>query len=112
MKFNNYNFQGPFSNVEEIRDEAGIYVVLSLCPDSLPVVLDVGESGWNQPQGQGIKRRLRGHKRRHCWEEHRGDGKIAFSVLYVPDGSRRLEIEKELRLFYHPPCGTDPPSWQ
>jgi len=111
MKLASFNFSGPFTDADEIREEAGVYVVLSLRPQRSPAVLDVGESGWNWLQGQGVRSRLRSHERKLCWEKYRGDGNIAFVVLYEPNGDRRLEIEKTLRQSYHPPCGTEPPSW-
>ena len=111
MKLGSFDFEGPYTNTDNIREEAGVYVVLSLRPERSPTVLDVGESGWNRPRGQGMRSRLKSHERRSCWEEHRGDGNIAFVVLYEPDGDRRLEIEKALRRSHHPPCGTEPPTW-
>lgn len=110
MKLHGIDFEGPCSDADEVRDEAGVYVVLSMRPGRSPVILDVGESGWNRPLGQGVKSRLKSHSRRSCWEEHRGDGEIAFLVLYERDGDRRLKLEEDLRRLYHPPCGTDP--WQ
>lgn len=108
VKLGGFDFEGPYTSADEIREEAGVYVVLSLRPERSPV-LDVGESGWNWPRGQGMRSRLKSHERRSCWEEHRGDGYIAFVVLYEPDGDRRLKVEKALRRSHHPPCGRGPP---
>lgn len=74
-----------------------------------PAVLDVGETGYNVARGgQGLRHRLRGHERQSCWEQHRGEGTLAFAVLYEADGEIRLRVEKALRWDHRPPCGTDP----
>lgn len=108
MKLGDFNFEGPLNTVDQLREEPGIYVVLSIRPGSPDAILDVGESGWNFPAGQGVRSRLRVHSRRQCWEEHRLNGAIAFAVLYEKDGEKRLRIEEKLRRLYRPPCGTDP----
>jgi len=110
MNLAGFDFDGPFDNPDQLREEPGVYVVLSISPGRPDVVLDVGESGWNFPRGQGLRSRLNSHNRRGCWEEHVLNGIIAFAVLYEKDGNERLRIEETLRRFYRPPCGTDP--WQ
>ena len=102
MKLAGYEFGGPFPDPYNVKELPGVYVVLSL------KVLDVGESGWGK---QKMSTRLRTHKRRQCWDEHRGNGDIAFAVLYEPDGDKRLRIEEALRQTYNPPCGTTPPVY-
>ena len=103
-----FNFEGPYDSPDELREGAGVYVVLSVRPGKHDIMLDVGESGWNLPQGQGVRSRLKSHSRRTCWEEHSQGGLIAFAVLYERDGMQRLKVEEVLRRFYQPPCGTDP----
>ncbi|RKY36919.1 MAG: hypothetical protein DRP72_03615 [Candidatus Omnitrophota bacterium] len=108
MKIGGLEFKGPYRDINEIDDDAGVYVVLSLYPDGKFEVIDVGESGWNIPQGQGMRRRLKSHSRRKCWEQHLETGSLAFTVLVERDGEKRLRIEELLRKTYRPPCGTNP----
>lgn len=110
MKLGDFNFEGPFHTVDQLREEPGVYAVLGSRPGSLDAILDVGESGWNFPRGQGMRSRLKSHSRRQCWEKHSINGTITFAVMYEKDGEKRLKIEEELRRLYRPPCGTDP--WQ
>lgn len=105
MKLGDYEFEGPFTDPYDVKELPGVYVVLS--GDK---VLDVGEAGWRYRKGgQGLSKRLRGHPRQRCWEEHRGTGVITYAVLYEPDGEKRLKIEEALRQQYNPPCGETPP---
>ncbi len=109
MNLSGFELEGPYINIDDVTDKPGVYVILSIHEGKPPVVLDVGESGWSFSQGgQGIKSRLKSHNRRSCWEKHRGDGTIAFAVLYEKDGETRLRIEERLRRSFRPPCGTDP----
>jgi hypothetical protein len=63
MKLAGYDFEGPFTDLSDVKDLPGVYVVLSFG------VLDVGESGWRYHEGgQGISTRLRTHDRKPCWE--------------------------------------------
>jgi len=112
MLLDGFVFEGPFHNLDEIRDEPGVYVVLGLRPGEEPVVLDVGESGWAHSEGgQGVRQRLKKHDRKRCWEENVPYGAaIVFAVLYERNGFRRLDIEERLRKFFEPPCGTNAPS--
>jgi len=48
VKLDSFDFEGPYTSADEIREEAGVYVVLSLRPERTTTVLDVGESGWNR----------------------------------------------------------------
>jgi hypothetical protein len=108
MKIGTFEFKGPFLDIEGIEDDAGLYVVLSLHPDGAFEIIDVGEGGWNFPTGRGIKKRLKSHNRRPCWERYLGGGSLAFAVFYERDGEKRLKIEEELRQIFRPPCGTYP----
>ena len=110
MNLGGFDLEGPFDDPEQLRDEPGVYVVLGIRSGNAGDILDVGETGWNFPSGQGLRRRLKSHNRRWCWEEHKVNGTIKFAVLYEKDGEKRLRIEEALRRFYKPPCGTDP--WQ
>lgn len=108
MNLCGFDFVGPYSDPDELKEDAGVYVVLSIRAGKPNMILDIGEGGWNFPQGQGVRSRLKSHNRRTCWEEHSQGGLIAFAVLYERDGTQRLKVEEALRRFYQPPCGTDP----
>ncbi|MBI4233358.1 MAG: hypothetical protein HY686_02860 [Chloroflexi bacterium] len=110
MKLLDFDFEGPFTNLDDIRDDPGVYVILSMLPDR-HFLLDVGETGYNWPRGgQGLRRRLKGHDRRPCWEQNSQGGAFAVVVLYESDDRRRGEIEDELRWRFEPPCGGD--AWK
>lgn len=60
MQIGGLEFKGPYQDIDEIPDDAGVYVVLCLHPDGKFEVLDVGESGWNISQGgQGMKKKTK-----------------------------------------------------
>jgi len=108
MKIGGLEFKGPYWDIDKIDEDAGVYVVLSLHPNGTFEVIDVGESGWNIPEGQGMRKRLKSDSRKECWKQHLGTGSLAFAVLIERNGEKRLRIEQLLRRAYKPPCGTDP----
>jgi len=111
IKLAGYEFDGPYSDIENIRDEPGVYVVMSFRGAHLPIVLDIGTAGEGMWQdSQGLKRRLKNHSRKSCWEKHRINGKLAYAVLYIQNQEQRLYIEDQLRRKFNPPCGTTPPE--
>ena len=83
-----FDFEGPYPNIEEIEDKAGIYVVL--CRNNFDV-LDVGTAGEGMwPNSQGMKRRLKGHNRKSCWEKHCKNGQLSYAVMYIRAKEQRL----------------------
>lgn len=106
MELGGYRLEGLFFDSEEVKDLPGVYVVLSVR------VLDVGESGHtyrtSTPRGYTkplyIRARLRNHDRRSRWEENRGQGEIAYAVIYEPNDERRGQIEEDLRKKLNPVC--------
>lgn len=75
MKLAGYDFEGPFTNPDDVKELPGVYVILNLG------IVDVGESGWRYDKGgQGISTRLRHHDRELCWELVLGKGKGKASL--------------------------------
>lgn len=92
-----YDFEGAFINPEQLRAQAGVYVIW--CEAETWKVLDVGES-------EDVKSRVANHERATCWRE-RCTGTLRYSATYTPgmsaDGRRR--IEASIRQSENPPCG-------
>lgn len=99
IKLGEYNFEGPFINVESLEDRAGLYVILDKRSDGKLYVIDIGESA-------NVKTRVETHDRSTCWFRQ-SQGKIVYAVYYTPytPQAGRLKIEQELRAKYNPPCG-------
>ena len=94
------DFDGPYRTIDELRDAAGVYVILDYrANESSPYVLDVGESGL-------VKTRIENHDRVSCWNQH-SRGTIYCAVLYTGTLPRRqrLNLELIIRQRYNPPCG-------
>jgi hypothetical protein len=101
MKLAGYEFDGLYTNPSDVKELPGVYIVLSV------KVLDVGESGGRYREGgQGVSTRLRRHSRKLRWKEFCDTGEIVFAVLYEPESGKRREIEKTVRRYYVPPCGS------
>jgi hypothetical protein len=64
MKIGGYSFEGPYSFTSSLREQGGIYVVLTGTGQrNAPKVLDIGEAS-------GVKSRVEGHDRKDCWERN------------------------------------------
>lgn len=94
-----YTFQGPFTDTDYLRDEAGIYVILDRRGDSKWYVLDVGESGQ-------LRSRVTNHDRQGCWTRNR-QGTLGVAAYYTPGWSdeQRRALEAKIRADYNPTCG-------
>lgn len=93
-----YNFEGPFLSTDPLREEAGLYVILTQTTNGWTVV-DNGEAS-------GIKSRIDTHDRAQCWKRH-AVGKLGVAVLYTPGWtlSQRMALEQQIRQMYNPACG-------
>lgn len=94
-----YKFEGPYTNIENIKDNSGVYAILRKNPDGKYTVIDIGESST-------VKSRLDNHDRYECWQENCSD-LIFYAVHYTLNKQKtgRVSIEKELRKAYRPICG-------
>ena len=61
MLIENYNFEGPYQSTSNLRDNAGVYVILDHINNQYFLV-DVGESS-------EVKSRVDNHDRSDCWEK-------------------------------------------
>ena len=87
-----YTFDGPFSSLEHIRDQSGVYAVLGKNShnDARWAVLDIGEAS-------DIRHRLMNHDRKACWKTK--SALQTFAAFYC-NGVDRMRIEKELLLHF------------
>ena len=91
-----YNFEGPFSNTQALRNESGVYAILGSNAPGEFIVLDIGESAT-------LKDRVDRHDRRDQWHQC-GYRALSAAALYT-DAMSRMRIERELRNLYAPRCG-------
>lgn len=102
-----YDFHGLVVEPEGLHAQQGVYVVVCLVSGKPHCVLDVGTAEGGAWGGGNIRKRLKRHDRRRCWQEH-CHGTIAYGARYVSEVETRLEIEDELRWKLDPPCGVSP----
>ena len=91
----NYNFDGPHTTTNPLKNQSGVYVILD-CGFKGNSVLDVGES-------QNIKYRVENHDRAGCWSSN-CSGTMKVAALYTNEVNR-MKIEKAIRAKYNPTCG-------
>ncbi len=93
-----YNFDGPHTIPDMLKDIAGIYAILDLF-DNQYSVIDIGESTM-------VRTRIETHDRKNCWIIN-SRGHLQYAVLYTPgmNENKRREIESYLRSIYQPSCG-------
>jgi len=93
-----YVFEGPYKNVENISDRAGVYAII--CEkDNKHFLIDVGEAA-------KVKERISTHDRKDCWSTN-CFGIIEYAVYYIEYGKKpsRVDIEQDIRDNYNIPCG-------
>jgi len=97
IRIGNYNFEGPFENSASLKRQSGVYCILGRNSDAEQwKVVDIGEAG-------DVQERVATHDRSECWKR-RGYRQLAVAVYYC-DERTRIQVEKELRAQYNPPCG-------
>lgn len=97
IQVGNYHAEGPFSNTASLQARSGVYVILGRLHQATNWnVVDVGESG-------DLRERVTNHDRTMCWRGQ-GHSELAVAAIYA-DQPNRMQIERELRLEYNPPCG-------
>jgi hypothetical protein len=95
VKIGKYEFEGPYTSTDQLKDQSGVYVVLcQKNPDYSPV--DCGESAT-------VKSRVENHDRSDCWSRNCSTA-LCVAVLYTSE-SERFRIEQEIRSQYSFPCG-------
>lgn len=103
IKIDEYEFEGLYDSTDELKNEAGIYIIA--CSDGKQFkVIDVGES-------DKIKNRIDTHDRKDCWKRNCKSGNIEFGVLYTPDMREEERIKIEMGIRNSPkrdvPCGKE-----
>ena len=96
IQIGGYHAEGPFGNLDSLKSQSGVYVILGRNGQNNWSVVDVGES-------RDIKTRTSNHDRASCWQRQ-GYGELAIAPIYVPE-VRRMIIERQLRHQYNPSCG-------
>jgi len=95
-----YQFEGPYTNTDSFKDNAGIYAILTRGQTTVPwMVVDIGES-------DQVKSRIANHDRKNCWNRN-NQGMLTGAVLYTPGwtATQRRSLEASLREQYTPTCG-------
>ena len=94
----NINWDGPYpiAQAGKLKNAPGVYVIR--CRSSSGnTLIDVGQS-------DKVRDRVMNHDRRECWEKN-CKGELEVAATYIPDEQQRLNIEKQIRQRYNPPCG-------
>jgi hypothetical protein len=94
IKIGKYNFDGPFGNTANLKNQSGVYAILNNTGTNRNVI-DIGESAT-------VRDRVENHDRSDCWKRHGRTLEVAALYCSAHD---RMRIEKELRLQFDPPCG-------
>ncbi|MBC8274438.1 MAG: hypothetical protein H8E40_05655 [Chloroflexi bacterium] len=101
MPIAQFPFEGPLSNIKEVKSESGVYAVMCEFVDKF-YLLDVGLS-------DDIRSEIANHERKKCWERFK-KGKIRYAVLYtnVFPNLSDSQIVKNIRSTYkNIPCGAE-----
>lgn len=100
IKIGNYDFEGPFDNLNFVKNTSGIYAILCSNGINNYNLIDIGESS-------ELNSRLSSHDRKDCWEKN-CNTKLFVAVFYTSNmnENQRRQIEAALRLQFKPPCGT------
>lgn len=100
ISINGYTFEGPFYLSEaamRLRNQSGVYVVLTLNSLNRYEVLDVGESAT-------VRDRIcNSHERESCWRRNNQRG--LYVAAYYCSECDRMRIERILRNAFNPACG-------
>lgn len=96
FKILSYAFTGPLPHFDELKDEAGVYVILGTNYDEWRIV-DVGEA-------VAVKTEVYNSGRVDCWKEQ-NYAHVAVAVLYANALGEREEMTREIRQNFNPPCG-------
>lgn len=99
IRIGNYEFDGPYSSLENLEDRSGIYSILCQRNGEYNLI-DVGESAT-------VKTRVANHERNICWRRNCQSTPVV-AVYYTPNLQQqgRMAIEQKIRGYYNGiPCG-------
>jgi hypothetical protein len=106
IRLGGYYFEGPFEEIDALRDATGVYAVLAVRGNAWRE--EVAYRMVDVREAEVVKLHAAAPDRIQRWaEECRAGSSIHFAVLYTPgrDEIERQIIELELRNLYRPPCG-------
>lgn len=93
-----YNFDGPYNSTTHLRDQSGVYAILTPNSAGNYSLLDVGESAT-------VKTRVDYHDRQPCWNRNAYRGTVNYAVHYVSGEFQRKSVEATIRKAHNPTCG-------
>lgn len=100
IKVLDIDFNGPFLHTGALRDQSGVYVILtrSNLPGAQWWLVDVGESGT-------LRSRIETHDRATEWNQH-SLGQLGVASFYTNGWqyADRLRLEQLIRQQYQPPA--------
>ena len=99
IKITGYTFEGPYTYTSTLKNQSGVYAILTPISYSNYKVLDIGESAT-------VKTRVESHDRVPCWKRYANNGKILYAVYYTDERNRKI-IEQTIRKSEKPPCGDE-----
>ena len=91
-----YDFEGPYTSIDRLRSQSGVYVITTKVPDGTHNIIDVGESA-------NIRNRVSNHDRLSEWS--RFNKSDIYASVYYCDEANRMAIERAVRERFAPPCG-------
>ena len=91
-----YTMEGPFRNIESLRDESGVFVVFCRSCDRDFELFDVDHSAT-------VRSSVRDHERKSCWKRT-CYGTLYYAVYYCNEEQCK-QIARELIEKHDLPCG-------
>lgn len=93
-----YRFEGPFDNLDDLEEGAGVYAVLCMRAGKIDLVA-VGESS-------RIRTGVENDDRSECWKNN-CLGILKYAVHYIENGKNpsRLDVEQDIADNYYLICG-------
>jgi len=95
MNISDTIFEGPLK-INELKEERGVYSILCKDANGRYYVIDVGMT-------DNINERIAHHDREECWKR-RCPNHLIY-VKYLSSEEDCLNLEKNIRQKYNPPCG-------
>ena len=92
IKIGDFLFEGPFNEINNIEDYAGVYVIIDYRNNEYKL-LDCGES-------LKIKSRILNNCKNNIWDKC-AQGELMYAVFYTAE---RFEVEKKIRNKFFLPC--------
>ena len=97
IKIANYEFEGPYQSVDNIKNQPGLYAVILQTTKNL-FLLDLGES-------ENVKSKIKSHERKKLWDKYATQGDLVYSTCYVKDDDKneREQMINEINKVYKTP---------